>query len=242
MAVSEEPGWKTPTNEIAPKAAPDHSDGTVWPYVWNASLRWILSQEFPAFPSQELHTKIYVCLKTSQQATPWRAREEVPWGRIRHRGTEGMPEGSYSIMDWGKSGWACDLFPGWPILSCLFQSKGFKLFSCPHAITSLLLVMLWSCVLAELVNQRLLLVCGPRQCQGLAVGLTQDTTRYITNLPMNSASLLDTPMSVRGPKSNQVSGYLVSLGDLKVVKWFPGEQSISICPNSLKTCLNVQGE
>lgn len=70
--------------------------------------------------------------------------------------------------------------------------------------------------------------CEPRQWQGLAGGLTQsgsqDTTRYITNLPIRSASLLDTIMAVRGPKSNQISD----------LNRFPGEQSTSICPNSSK--------
>lgn len=130
MAVSQEPGWKAPTNEMAPGAAPDHGDGTVWPYVWSASLRWIVPQELPAFPSQELHTKICACLKTSQQTIPWRAREEVPWDMdtevqkgclyLFHHGLRQVWLGPWLVptvaWEWLLS----------PVLPCLFPEQGLQ--------------------------------------------------------------------------------------------------------------------
>lgn len=86
----------------------------------------MVSEEFPAFPSQEPHTKISTWLKAAWQLTmPWRAREEVSWEEIRHRGNEfwGFP-----TPPWAGACLALQLPPkltwGWllsPLQPCFLQ-------------------------------------------------------------------------------------------------------------------------
>lgn len=57
IAVSEKQGWKVPRKEIAPDAAPDHSEGSIWPYFLNASLRWICLRTFQPSPDRNCKPK-----------------------------------------------------------------------------------------------------------------------------------------------------------------------------------------